>query len=120
MPAKKNPARPHSRVHRGGMGSRLALVDLPGEGCGLEVPAIPAGRTWTQDELERWRELWSSPQATQWDETCRGTVAAYVVYETAILSGAATAWQAQEWRYAGEALGLTPRAMATLGWRIAE
>jgi hypothetical protein len=43
-----------------------------------------------------------------------------VVYESAIYSGAASAWQAQEARYAGEALGLTPKAMAALGWGITE
>lgn len=33
---------------------------------------------------------------------------------------AASAWQAQEARYASEALGLTPRSLASLGWKIVE
>ena len=69
----------------------------------------------------RWSELWQPPQANQWDETQRGTVAALVIHESAaIFDGSASAWQAQEARYAAEALGLTPRALAALGWRIAE
>ncbi|MCD4525239.1 hypothetical protein [Nocardioides sp. cx-173] len=47
-------------------------------------------------------------------------MAALVIYETAIFTDSASAWQAQEARYAAESLGLTPRAMTSLGWRIAE
>lgn len=101
------------------MGSRQALVDLPAGGCDLPVPDMPAGRDWTETECARWGELWLSPQASQWDETARGTVAVLVIFESAILAGKASAWQAQEYRYAAESLGLTPRAMAQLGWRIA-
>jgi hypothetical protein len=120
MPQKRNPEKPHSRVHRGAMGSRQALIDLPAEGCALPVPPMPSGRDWTSAQRARWRELWGSPQATQWDETARGTVAALLISESEILAGTASAWQAQEARYAAEALGLTPRALTALGWRIAE
>lgn len=118
MPTSRNPGKPHSRAHRGTIGSRVALLDLPANGCDLPVPAMPAGRDWTTPEKDRWRELWQSPQATQWDETARGTVAALLIFESEILAGTASAWQAQEARYAAEALGLTPRALTALGWRI--
>lgn len=120
MPAPRNAAKPRSRVHRGSLGARVALVELPAAGCDLPVPDLPAGREWSDVERERWAELWGSPQATQWDETARGTVAALVIYESAIYSASAAAWQAQEARYAAESLGLTPRAMGQLGWRIVE
>ena len=120
MPPKKNPQKPNSRVHRGSVGSRLALIDLPATGCELPEPDMPPGRVWTDHEHARWSELWRSPQATQWDETARGTVAALLIFETAILEGTASAWQAQEARYAAEALGLTPKALTALGWRITE
>lgn len=120
MPAPRNAAKPNSRVHRGTVGSRQALTDLPATGCDLPVPRLPRGREWTTAQKARWRELWRSPQATQWDETAIGTVAALLMYEEAILLGTASAWQAQEFRYANEALGLTPRAMGQLGWRIVE
>lgn len=120
MPAPRNVSKPNSRAHRGTVGSRQALVDLPAAGCSLPTPDLPSGREWTEHERARWLELWESPQATQWDETARGTVAALVIFESAILAGTASAWQAQEARYAAEALGLTPRALAQLGWRIVE
>jgi hypothetical protein len=81
---------------------------------------MPEGRTWCTHEKSRWQELWKSPQANQWDETARDTVACLVIYETAIFTGSASAWQAQEARYAAEALGLTPRSLVALGWRIVE
>lgn len=121
MPATRNVAKPHSRAHRRapGLSARSALVDLPPQGCDLPVPPMPKGREWSAVDRARWRELWRSPQAVMWDETCRGTVALLIVYEAAILAGEASAWQAQEARYAADALGLTPKAMAALGWRIA-
>ena len=122
MATPRNVAKPHSRAHRRPVtsGPRSALVELPAPGCTLPVPDPPKGRKWTSTELERWRELWQSPQATQWDDSAIGTVAVLVIYESAILSGSASAWRAQECRYASEALGLTPRALAQLGWRIVD
>ncbi|OLT32602.1 hypothetical protein BJF82_11750 [Kytococcus sp. CUA-901] len=64
--------------------------------------------------------MWRSPQATQYDDTASGTVAALIIFESALYEGTASAWQAQEMRYAAEALGLTPRALNQLGWRIVE
>ncbi len=119
MPAPRDPSKPYSRAHRG-QGRLPNVVDLPAEGCTLPVPEMPPGREWSAADRTRWEELWQSPQATMWDDTARGTVALLIVYEAAVLNGSASAWQAQEARYAGEALGLTPRAMAQLGWRIVE
>ena len=110
MPAPKNANKPHSRAHRGVVGVRVALIELPAAGSSLPVPELPPGRDWTDSHRARWVELWESPQATQWDETARSTVAALLIFEGAILDGSASAWMAQEARYAAEALGLTPSA----------
>ena len=122
MPKPRNVTKPHSRAHRRPVtsGPRSAMIDLPAAGCPLPVPKPPAGREWSGPELERWAELWESPQATQWDDTARGTVAVLVSYEAQIFAGTASAWQAQEARYAAEALGLTPKALVALGWRIVD
>lgn len=120
MPAQRNPAKAHSRVHRGSVGAKNPLIELPARGCELPVPKLPRGPEWTAAQRARWRDLWRSPQATQWDETAVGTVASLLIYEAAIWAGSASAWQAQEARYAAEALGLTPKAMASMGWRIVE
>lgn len=113
-----NPARPASR-HR--TAARPGLVDLPADGCDLPIPPIPTGsRKWTAAERKLWRELWQSPQATQWDDSYCIAVAVYIAHSSAILSENASAWHAQEFRHLGDKLGLTPAGMASLGWRIVD
>ena len=120
---QRNMNKPNSRAYRPQSAAiRAALVELPAEGCTLPVPDLPKSREWNEVEQARWVELWESPQATQWDDSCRGTVALLVQYESRLLAGdnGGSAWVAQECRYASEALGLTPKAMASLGWRISD
>jgi hypothetical protein len=114
-----NAAAPNSRAHRRPR-SGPALVMLPAGGCTEPVPDMPRGREWSDVDRERWQELWESPQASQWDDAQAGVVAMLVTYEQAIFSGTASAWHAQEARHIGEALGLTPRAMAALGWKLTD
>lgn len=121
MGTQRNMTKPNSRAYRPQAAAiRAALVELPAEGCTLPVPELPRSRDWDEVEQARWTELWESPQATQWDDSYRGTVALLVQYETRLLAGDGSAWVAQECRHAGEALGLTPKAMAALGWRISD
>jgi hypothetical protein len=118
----RNATKPNSRAHRRSPSQtiRTAIVDLPSAGCDLPCPPLPKGRSWTTPEKARWAELWTSPQAVMWDESCTGIAASVVVYEQAVYGGTASAWQAQELRHASESLGLTPKAMAALGWRIVD
>jgi hypothetical protein len=108
---------------RGSYAKRSGRTDgkvvLPVE-CTLPAPALPKGRDWLPHEEERWATLWSSPQASQWDSSVVGLAAALVTYETLILRDKASAWVAAEARHAYEQLGLTPRAMAALGWVIGD
>lgn len=108
MGTQRNMTKPNSRANRAPTAAiRAALVDLPADGCTLPVPDLPKSPDWTDVEKDRWAELWESPQATQWDDSCRGTVALLVQYEARLLSGdnGGSAWVAQECRYAAEALG---------------
>ena len=122
MPTPQNRGKKHSRAYRGPGGpvTGPALLELPASGCALPVPDLPHGRVWEPHERERWTELWESPQANAWDDSCRGTVAALVIFESEVMAGVASAWQAAEMRHAAESLGLTPRGMAALGWRIVD
>lgn len=122
MGAPRNTTKPNSRAFRApAPAARASLVQLPAEGCTLPIPDLPEPRPWSAPEKARWKELWESPQATQWDETVKGTVALLVTFESRLLDPAdgGTAWVAQECRYAAEALGLTPKALTALGWVIA-
>ncbi len=109
-----NPSRPHSR-HR----QSATLVELPAE-CALPMPKLPRGRKWSPAERALWRELWRSPQASQWDDSYAAAVAQYVVHACAVVAGQAAGWQAQECRYLGDRLGLTPAGLTSLGWRLPE
>ncbi|PGH49939.1 hypothetical protein CRI70_14830 [Streptomyces sp. Ru87] len=90
--------------------------------CDLPVPPVPphVEDLWDDAQRARWESLWESPQANLWDSSAAATVAVLVTYERAILEGTASAWQAQEWRYASAALGLTPEALQKLNWTIQE
>lgn len=113
MPGPKaDPSRPYSR-HRERGGRKVVM--LPAQ-CDLPAPDMPEGRAWTGAERDRWAELWSSPQATMWDDSFVPAVAMYVVHVSAVLRGEAAAWMAQESRHLAEQLGLTPRGMLALGW----
>lgn len=121
MPTQPNRTKPNSRAYRAQSAQnrpRIGFVELPAAGCNLPVPSMPAGREWSKVERARWRELWRSPQATQWDDSVTGTVALLVTYEQMLLSGTGSAWTAAEARHAADALGLTPRSLAALGWVI--
>ncbi len=111
-----NPAKLHSR-HRS-PGARSGLIELPAAGCSLPVPALPKPRDWSPEERKLWRNLWHSPQANEWDDSYVPAVAAYVCHATAVYSGTASAWQAQEMRHLGGQLGLTPSGMLALGWVV--
>lgn len=114
-----NAAKPNSRRYRG-TSRTTGLIELPADGCDLPVPALPKTRKWSLEERKLWRNLWESPQATQWDDSFLGAVAAYVCHATAVYSGSAKAWEAQEMRHLGAQLGLTPQGMLSLGWVIAD
>ncbi|MFB7311471.1 hypothetical protein [Streptomyces sp. NPDC056192] len=122
MPKPRNPASARSRYNprrTPGAAQPTATVELPPE-CTFDPPPIPGYVEWDEWQRSRWLSLWRSPQAFMWDETASATVAVLITYERAVLSGAASAWQAQELRYATEALGLTPAAMQKLGWKIGD
>lgn len=112
---RRNPAKPYSRYRS----KTSSAVELPAE-CTRPAPDIPPGRAWSESERELWAELWRSPQACQWGESNVTAVAMYVAHSSAVLSGKASAWQAQEARHLGDRLGLTPQGMSALGWRITE
>lgn len=111
-----NRTKPNSR-HRS-TGARSGLIELPAEGCSLPIPKLPKTRDWSAEERKLWRNLWRSPQANEWDDSFLPSVAAYVCHSTAVYSGEASAWQAQEMRHLGAQLGLTPAGMAALGWVV--
>ncbi|MFD5384511.1 hypothetical protein ACFWMG_05950 [Streptomyces sp. NPDC127074] len=119
MGRPRNPSAPYSRFRSGAASPATKAVVLPPE-CPYDPPPVPACVDWDDDQRARWDDLWKSPQATMWDQSAAVVVAVLVTDERAILTGSASAWQAQEWRYATTALGLTPEALQKLNWTIGD
>ena len=110
----RNAQKPRSRANPA---SSSGLRFLPIE-CHLPVPALPKGRDWSPEERKLWRSIWKGPQGNAYDDSFVAAVAACVCHASAVYSGTASAWQAQEFRHLGAQLGLTPAGMASLGWVI--
>lgn len=115
----RNALKPNSRANTG-HARGAGIIHLPASGCDLPIPPLPKQRDWSADERKMWRNLWRSPQAVQWDDSFIAAVAAYVVHATAVYSGTAAAWAAQEMRHLGQQLGLTPAGLQALGWVIVD
>ena len=117
-----NPAKGRSRYtssRASERGGKRRLVVLPPT-CDLPVPDLPPGRRWTKAERQTWQELWTGPQANDWDDSFIPVVSMFVVHCSNILAGKASAWMAQEARHLSDRLGLTPLGMASLGWQLSE
>lgn len=93
-----------------------AATQLPAEGRQGEPPAWPLAAP-AEDGGELWRDLWTTPQAAEWErQQCARTVATYVRYQLQAEDGDLKA--ATEARQLADRLGLTPLAMLRLRWEI--
>ncbi|MFD6818833.1 hypothetical protein ACFWC5_00490 [Streptomyces sp. NPDC060085] len=88
--------------------------------CDLPVPVLPAGRTWTEREQQRWQALWTGPAANVWTDDVIGIVAVLVTLETQFLNGCIAAGVLGEYRQIAEQLALTPASRIRLNIRIRE
>lgn len=109
----RNAFKQNSRANRGE--SRGPVV-LPREGVDLPIPDPPATTKFLPAQKKRYESLWQSPQSSQWDESVAGQVALLVVLEDQLLAGNGSAWTASTVQTIVDSLGLTPKAMAHLGW----
>lgn len=116
---------------RNKMPMAFGWTDLPAEGRLGPPPKLPQLGGWCEQTRDAWAELWSSPQATAWDQTGRtmhGWAVAHhelhrdLYYDdngkpiqppnkTALLA---------EMRQIEDRHGLNPKAMLQLRWRIVE
>jgi hypothetical protein len=111
-PPKENPTRRNSRV---------GPVELPAEGRKGKAPVWPLVTPANASERSAWGQLWATPQAVAWERLgwtrtvaryCRLMVLAELPEATAALLGQVTALE--------DRLGLTPKAMRLLLWRVVD
>lgn len=118
MPAQRKPE--GTRVRRG----TNPFEPLPMSGYDGPIPDWPLHEA-TEGELERWERLWRSAQAQKWVTMHIETVIARYVrlslmveYETK--NNMATAQTLNTLVTLEDRLGLSPKALQNLSWKIAE
>ena len=100
--------------------STFTGATLPSIGRTEPAPKLPTWRPWHPKTRRWWKELWATPQATQWDPSglslwtyaCLVDLLVTVKYPAHHLS--------PELRQHEDRHGLNPKAMASLRWRIAD
>lgn len=102
--------------------ARPAFRRLPAAGRQGDPPSWPLGKP-TRGETELWAELWASPQAAAWEEL--GWVRTVARYARIVLVAERRGGDrriaiasATEARQLEDRLGLSPKAMRSLGWDI--
>jgi hypothetical protein len=99
---------------------RYARVELPAGGRRGRVPRWPFTDGPSADEVERWRDPWRTPAATQWEAVGCGRIVARLARLLVRAEGPETHRVAlSEARLLETQLGLTPYGAARLGWHVA-
>lgn len=93
-------------------------VNLPASGREGDPPVMPAGREWSEVTRAEWARIWATPQATMWDSTWPDWLNWCLLREQMLEKPSASA--ASEMRQFHHKLGLNPKAMLDLRWRIVE
>ena len=100
--------------------ARNGPLMLPAKGREGDPPMWPLSTCASEAERDAWWQLWATPQAVAWEQLgwtrtvaryCRIMVACEQPEASASLHGQATALE--------DRLGLTPKAMRLLLWKIA-
>lgn len=86
----------------------------------ITAPTLPPLRSWSEETLRWWAELWSKPQASQWDPSGSSAVPMAVLYQDVQdLPDKSTALLG-ELRQHEDRHGLNPKAMLQLRWRFVD
>lgn len=103
-----------NRVRRNTPVKEQVRAVLPREGRSGRPPAMPPWVPVDDWAEMMWRRWWASPQATQWDSKTTPAILGRMLLLYA------EAPQSSEIRQIEQQLGLTPKSMRDLGWRVAD
>ncbi len=98
--------------------NKVDWVVLPAEGRQGKPPTLPSGRRWLKATRDYWAWLWSTPQATQWDEADKVLVRLALLVDL-VYAEKASSTHLTEIRNIECSYGLNPKALIQLRWRIA-
>ena len=91
---------------------------LPMEGRAGDPPELPGWREWTLQTRDWWAALWSTPQATMWDQTGRSMHTLALLHHELMVDASSSPKLSAEMRQHEDRHGLTPKAMLQLRWRV--
>lgn len=92
---------------------------LPAAGRVGPPPKLPTGlRDWTKATRAAWADLWSSPQATAWDQSGRTLHTWAALHHDLVEGERPTSSISAEMRQHEDRHGLNPAALLRLRWRI--
>jgi hypothetical protein len=86
---------------------------------GYTVPALPPVKEWSDYERSLWDTYWQSPQAACWGDELQPVVASLVTLQARQMTTGIAAHESKFVADSLDALGITPTAMARLGWEVA-
>lgn len=95
---------------------------LPAAGRKGKAPALPPLRSWGSADRKHWAELWAMPQATAWESGGHVEVVGRLLalrHDFARTPRLASGLSA-ELRQLEDRLGLSPKALMGLRWRIVD
>jgi hypothetical protein len=93
-------------------------LDLPAEGRKGRTPPMPKMWDWSADDRQNWKQLWRLPQAAAWESAQHHEFVARLVILRRLFREEPTAPVSAEMRQLEDRLGLNPKAMMQLRWRI--
>lgn len=101
-----------------------AFVELPMEGYQGPIPEWPLDDV-SEQELRRWERVWRSAQAAQWvrlhvDLTVARYVRLVLAVESATGNNIATAQTLNTVTALEDRLGLSPKALQLLSWKVTD
>lgn len=122
MPGSGPPPKPESQRRRRNTPTFEWTV-LPRAGRQGPPPPLPEWRVWQEETRSWWADLWSTPQATVWDQSGRSLWSLAVLHhellDDAFAEGPSRAASiTAEMRQHEDRHGLSPKAMLQLRWRL--
>jgi hypothetical protein len=107
------------KVHRNPVAFDWTL--LPAAGRVGPPPKLPTGlRKWRKSTRDAWADIWSSPQATVWDQSGRTLHTWAALHHDLVEGERPTASISAEMRQHEDRHGLNPAALLRLRWRIVD
>ena len=91
---------------------------LPADGRQGPPPPLPPLTDWHPFTVEAWTAWWSTPQATQWDQSGKTLHRWALLYDVLVRDPAAPASVHGQLLQVEDRHGMSPQAMAKLRWQV--